>query len=107
MDPESNPVKVNGTKMMGFCMSRCLGSTAAPNGVGNGHGFAEMLQLPHMKNLGSDLSMVGKIRNEDDTNPAKLFNHHCRRPPINIKLSPRNIYTVLKYTSDLVTSVSM
>jgi len=84
-----------------------LGSTAAPNGVGNGHGFAEMLQLPLMKNLGSDLSMVGKIRNEDDTNPAKLFNHHCRRPPINIKLSPRNIYTVLKYTSDLVTSVSM
>ena len=56
--------------------------------------FAEMLPLPHMKNLGSDLSMIGKIRNEDDTNPAKLFNHHCRRPPINIKLSPRNIYTV-------------
>ena len=29
--------------------------------------FAEMLPLPHMKNLGSDLSMIGKIRNDDDT----------------------------------------
>jgi hypothetical protein len=46
-----------------------LGSTV-PNGVGN-NGFAQMLQLVTAhENLGSDISMIGKIRNEDDTNPS-------------------------------------
>ena len=58
--------------------------------------FAEMLPLPHMKNLGSDLSMIGKIRNEDDTNPAKLCDHHCPRPPCNIYkvLTKKYIYCI-------------
>lgn len=57
-----------GIQMKSFCMSWCLGSTV-PNGVGNTWLCTDASVTAH-ENLGSDISMIGKIRNEDDTNPS-------------------------------------